>query len=194
VIRRMSIRILALIMVATSSSSLARGDERGPALANPVAGVQLEALSATRERPLFAPTRRLPPPPPPPPQATLVEQPEPPAPPPAPPELTLFGIVGPSDSARAIVRGPPSNEIRRVRIGDTIGDWVVAEIGARNLLLRLGDRSAAFQLFSSGSARPPALIAAPRPKGPPPAGLFSTPGRTPLPPRTAGRSIESDGL
>jgi general secretion pathway protein N len=193
--RPIGARALAAVVAACLGSSFAGAaeNERGPALANPVAGLRLEELSATRERPLFAPSRRLPPPPAPPPEVAVVEPPIPVAPPPPPPELALFGIVGDPEGARAIVRGGPSNEIRRLRIGDTIGEWVVAEIGPRNLLLRLGDRSAAFQLFSAASTRTPTLIPTAKQKGSPP-GLFSTPGRTPLPPRTAGRSIESDGL
>jgi general secretion pathway protein N len=190
-------RILAALAAAWLCTAPGRAaeDQSGSALANPVARVQLEDLSATRERPLFAASRRLPTPPPPPPPVTVVPEPVPLAPPAPPPELTLFGIVGDPEGARANVRGGPSNEIRRVRVGDTIGEWVVAEIGPRNLLLRLGDRSATFQLFSAGASKAPVLIptAKQKQKGAPP-DLFSTPGRTLLPPQTAGKSKEWDGL
>src|SRR5260370_6901414 len=52
----------------------------GAALPSPLAAQPLDRLSATRERPLFSPTRRPPPPPPP-----VVAAPAPPPPPPPPP-------------------------------------------------------------------------------------------------------------
>src|SRR5262249_59937389 len=83
-------------------------------LASPLAVHSLDRLSATRERPLFSPSRRAPAPPPPPP-------PRPPPPPPEPPNVTLVGIVMDAGEARAIVQSGPKNEVRRVRTGDDIG-------------------------------------------------------------------------
>ena len=99
--------------------------ERAAELSNPLGGLTLQALSATRERPLFAPTRRPPaPPPPPPPEpeapppAEVVEAPPveaPPPPPPEPPAVTLFGVVAEAEGARAIVRGPGEREPQAAR-------------------------------------------------------------------------------
>jgi hypothetical protein len=66
-------------------------------LANPVAALSLDRLSATRERPLFSPSRRPPPPPP----APIANA---PPPPPPPPKLTLFGVVMDDEDARAVVQ------------------------------------------------------------------------------------------
>ncbi len=134
--------------------------ERAPELSNPLGGLTLQALSATRERPLFAPTRRPPAPPPPepeaPPPAEIVEAPpvEAPPPPPEPPAVTLFGVVAEAEGARAIVRGP-ANENLRLRVGDKIGDWAVTRIEPRRLVLSLGDRSETFSLFTKGADKHP---------------------------------------
>jgi hypothetical protein len=127
----------------------------GSNLPNPLARLSLEELSATRDKPLFAPTRRPPAPPPPPPPAVVRQA--PPPPPPQPPALTFFGVVSEADGARALVRGP-SNESLRLRIGDEVEGWSVIEIDRRRLVLSLGERSETFSLFErrrEGQARAP---------------------------------------
>jgi len=103
----------------------------------------LDRLSATRDRPLFSPSRR-PVPPPPPPVARVPEA----VPPPPPPSVTVFGIVIDGEGARAIVRSGMGTKFERVQIGDDIGGWKVAQIEARRLVLSLDDRLATFTLFS----------------------------------------------
>ncbi|HEX8168205.1 MAG TPA: type II secretion system protein GspM [Beijerinckiaceae bacterium] len=121
-------------------------------LSNPLAGQPLEALSATRDQPLFAPTRRPPAPPPEPPAAG--EEPVQAVAAPEPPALTLFGVVMEAEGARAIVRGP-GNESLRLRVGDMVGEWVVTQVERRRLVLSLGDRSETFSLFERKPDRPP---------------------------------------
>ena len=122
-------------------------------LASPLAVHSLDRLSATRERPLFSPSRRAPAPPPPP----IVR---PPPPPPEPPNVTLVGIVMDAEEARAIVQSGSKNEVRRVRVGDDIGGWKVAQIENRRLVLKLDSRQATFSMFSG--QRKPAPRAAPK--------------------------------
>jgi hypothetical protein len=126
-------------------------------LASPLAVHSLDRLSATRERPLFSPSRRAPAPPAPPP-------PRPPPPPPEPPNVTLVGIVMDAEEARAIVQSGPTNEVRRVRVGDEIGGWKVAQIESRRLVLKLDSRLATFSMFSGHRKPAPraAAQAAPR--------------------------------
>jgi hypothetical protein len=124
-------------------------------LASPLAVHSLDRLSATRERPLFSPSRRAPAPPPPPPPII-----RPPPPPPEPPNVTLVGIIKDAEEARAIVQSGPKNEVRRVRIGDDIGGWKVAQIESRRLVLKLDSRLATFSMFSGH--RNPAPRAAPK--------------------------------
>jgi hypothetical protein len=121
--------------------------EGGAALLSPLAAQPLDRLSATRERPLFSPTRRPPPPPPP-----VVAAPEPPPSPPPPPNVALFGIVMDGDEAHAIVRAGPSDKIMRVGVGDDIGGWKVAQIEERRLVLSLDGRTATFMMFAGTSA------------------------------------------
>src|SRR5262245_45134330 len=126
-------------------------------LASPLAVHSLDRLSATRERPLFSPSRRAPAPPPPPP-------PRPPPPPPEPPNVTLVGIVMDAGEARAIVQSGPTNEVRRVRIGDEIGGWKVAQIESRRLVLKLDSRLATFSMFSGHRNPAPRAAARPAPR------------------------------
>ena len=121
-------------------------------LASPLAVHSLDRLSATRERPLFSPSRRAPAPPPPP----IVR---PPPPPPEPPNVTLVGIVMDAEEARAIVQSGSKNEVRRVRVGDDIGGWKVAQIENRRLVLKLDSRQATFSMFS-GPRKPTPRAAA----------------------------------
>jgi hypothetical protein len=108
--------------------------------ASPLAAYPLDRLFATRERPLFSPSRR---PPAPPPAPTIAA-----APPPPPPKLILFGIVMDAEEAHAVVGVGNADKTRRVRIGDDIGGWKVTQIEERQLVLSLDDRSATFTLFS----------------------------------------------
>jgi hypothetical protein len=116
----------------------------GGALPSPLAAQPLDRLSATRERPVFSPTRR-----PPPPRPPVVAA---PGPPPPPPDVALFGIVMDGDEAHAVVRAGPTAKIMNVRVGDDIGGWKVAQIGGRRLILSLDDRIATFMMFAGNSA------------------------------------------
>src|SRR5215470_6294154 len=116
-------------------------------IANPLEAQPLDRLSATRDRPLFSPTRRPTPPPPPPPP----EQP-PVAVVPQPPNLTLSGIVMDDEGARAIIRSS-ATKADRVQIGDDIGGWKVVQIEGRRLVLSLDGRFATFTLFSNENAQ-----------------------------------------
>jgi hypothetical protein len=124
------------------------GREWGAALPSPLAAQPLDRLPATRERPLFSPTRRPSPPPPP-----VVAAPEPPPPPPPPPDVALFGIVMDGDEAHAVVRAGPTDKIMRVGVGDDIGGWKVAQIEERRLVLSLDGRIATFMMFAGNSAK-----------------------------------------
>jgi hypothetical protein len=111
---------------------------------SPLAGQPLDRFSATRDRPLFSPTRRPPAPPP----AAAAPPPPPPVPP---PDLALLGVVMDGDNAGAIVRAGPAAKIARVHIGDQIGGWTVGQIEARKLVLLLNGRTATFNMFSGNS-------------------------------------------
>ena len=132
------------------------------AAANPLAAWSLDRLSATRERPLFAPSRHPPPPPPAPVVARREE-----APPAPPPSLVLLGIITEGKTARAMVRTDASSKVVRARLGDDIGGWKVTQIEPRRLVLSNDDRSFSFGLFDrmgSDHAAARALVATPDPQ------------------------------
>jgi general secretion pathway protein N len=145
----------SIVVLVLSSASLfgvdanAQSEDRaGGTLANPLQAQSLDRLSATRDRPLFSPTRR-PVPPPPPPVARAPEV----VPPPPPPNVTVVGIVLDGDGARAIVRSGMGTKSERVQIGDDIGGWKVSQIEGRRLVLSLGERLATFTLFSDARGK-----------------------------------------
>jgi general secretion pathway protein N len=148
--RRSTIIAVVVLSCIVSGATYALAqppDQSAGTLANPLEAQPLDRLSATRERPLFSPTRRpTPPPPPPPPEAAPV------AVAPQPPNVQLFGIVVDDEGARAIVRSG-TEKVDRVQIGDDIGGWKVAQIEGRRLVLSLDGRFATFTLFSNDSGQ-----------------------------------------
>jgi hypothetical protein len=149
----LSLLFRSIVMVLLASAPAFAEDgvsqahvENSAAPASPLAAEPLDRLSATRERPLFSPTRRPPPPPP-----VVVHAPEPPPPPPPPPSVMLFGVVTDGDEARAIVRTGPATDVMRVRIGDDIAGWKVSQIDGQRIILMLDDRVATFTMFAGNN-------------------------------------------
>jgi general secretion pathway protein N len=137
--------VMLSCIVSNATCALAQPSEQPTA--NPLEAQPLDRLSATRERPLFSPTRRPTPlPPPPSPEAAPV------AVVPQPPNVQLFGIVVDDEGARAIVRSG-AEKVDRVQIGDDIGGWKVSQIEGRRLVLSLDGRFATFTLFSNDSGQ-----------------------------------------
>ena len=141
--------IFAVVAVATLWAAPVHADELAPPqvpsaiAANPLAAHSLDEFAATRDRPLFTPSRR----PPPLPMAQRVE----PTPAP-PPNLTLFGTLVDAEGPSAIVRDTPSGKAVRVRVGDDLDGWKIAQIDDRQLVLSLDDRSVTFTMFGAGHA------------------------------------------
>jgi general secretion pathway protein N len=129
--------LLGLMAVAAGATGARAASD------NPLAAQPLELLSDTRQRPLFAPTRRPPPPLPPP----VVQRVEPPAPVP-PPNVILLGVVTDENGARAVVRSASPDKIVRARLGEEIEGWQVTQIEPRRLVLSHDARSVSFELFS----------------------------------------------
>lgn len=101
---------------------------------NPLWAIPLKTLSATRERPLFTPSRRAPTPviAGPPPQPVVA------APPPAAPErprLTLIGaIVGERESI-AVLLDEGTRDVVRLRMGESHAGWVLRSVRRREATL-----------------------------------------------------------
>jgi general secretion pathway protein N len=137
--------IVMLLAVAAAT----RASTQSVPADNPLSAQPFDALSATRERPLFVATRRPPAPPP----VKVVHRSEVPAPPPPAPNVVLLGIIDENDgeSAQALVRLGAGKPLR-LRVGDDVAGWKVARIEGRRLILTLAERSAEFTLFNG--ARP----------------------------------------
>lgn len=119
---------------------------------NPLDAVRLEDLAATRERPLFTPSRRPPPPP-----APEVAAPEPPpveAKPVAlePPPFDLVGAVVGHSASFALLRNRQSNEVMRLRLGDEAMGWRVGAVGLRSVSLERDGRVQSLTLAAPSSA------------------------------------------
>jgi len=134
--------------------------ERAPT-GNPLWAVPLRTLSATRERPLFSPSRRPPPP-------AVVAAPHAPPPPvakPAEPDhplLQLVGtVVGESEAIGVFVDEATKN-VLRLHTGDDHAGWVLRTVQGRDATFEKDRRKATLSLPAPG-AEPtvPAILAGP---------------------------------
>lgn len=106
----------------------------------PSIGVDAARYIATLEHPLFSPSRR----PPPPPQAasaTPVSD--------APPDLFVLGLYG-SHEDQADAKGGVivrvDGQVKRLKVGDTIGPWTLKAIRPGEAVLSLGEIERAYEL------------------------------------------------
>jgi general secretion pathway protein N len=141
---------------AARLSEASRGPDQSakPRDGNPLWAVPLNALSATRDRPLFSASRR------PPivaaPMAAAPPKQEAVAPPPPPdrPLLTLVGTIVSPRASWAMLQGPSSEAISRLRVGEENQGWRVRGIDLRSIVVVKGEQSVKLDL--------------PRPDGAPP--------------------------
>jgi general secretion pathway protein N len=120
------------------------GREREPR-GNPLWGIPLRSLTATRERPLFTPTRR--------PPAPAVAGPPPveaPAPPPAAgpdrPQLTLVGAISGETEGIAIFLDQTTRDIVRLRTGESHSGWTLRSVKGREAALVKDQETVIFAL------------------------------------------------
>lgn len=125
------------------------GAADAPSLSNPVAALPLDSLTATRERPLFSPSRR-----PPPPLAPMLASVQSIVVKPIdPPSIVLLGIVSEGGQARAVLRTQSSSKVVRARLGDEVASWTVTRIEPRRLTLSHDDRAVSYALFAGSPAK-----------------------------------------
>jgi general secretion pathway protein N len=143
---------------------------------NPLWAIPLSALTATRDRPIFVPSRRPPaaavagPPP--------VQQPVAVVAPPAEPErpqLTLVGVIANETEGFGVFLDQATNSVVRLRTGQDHSGWVLRSVKGREAVLQKGRETATMVLPAPGGP-----MAAPIPGGQIPA---SIPG-APINPRT----------
>ena len=140
----------SLPVVSTSASATSAGPEavartQAPTRdlkpsarpANPLWRIPLASLTATRDRPIFSPSRR----PPVVVQAAPVKS-EPPPPPPAPgapsrPLLTLLGAIASDTDSIAIFMDDTTKAIVRMKVGESHAGWMLRSVAKRQATLEM---------------------------------------------------------
>jgi general secretion pathway protein N len=172
--------------------------ERAPT-GNPLWGIPLRVLTATRERPLFSPSRRPPAPP-----AIAA-----PAPPPRPvaaakpaepdhPLLTIVGTVVSASDGIGLFIDQATNEVLRIHTGQDHDGWVLRSVHGREASFEKHERTSTLTLPAPGEtpgAAAPSLAGMPgrpvQPTLPLPATTASVP---PAAPAQAGNTwVDGDG-
>lgn len=117
---------------------------------NPLSSLTLDGLAATRELPLFTPSRSPPP---------VVVEPvadEPVVAAPAqsepvveepPPAVQLIGIILTNSKQTAILRNSSTDEVLRLSPGEEVENWALTIVDARSIELRRGDRIEGLKMF-----------------------------------------------
>ena len=147
---------------------------------NPLWAIPLDSLSATRERPLFSPSRRppsvavaVPPPPPPPPKVEAPEQ----------PQLSLVGTVIGSAGRIGVFTDQATKAVVRLSIGEGHDGWILQAIDEREATLERDRRDVTLALPSrngmeqQGTTIPALAAVAPQPS----ASLQTPPAGAPQP-------------
>ena len=120
---------------------------------NPLWSVSVKTLTATRDRPIFSPSRRRPP-------APVIAAPQaPPAPVSKPteperPPFTLVGTVAGEQEAFGIFLDQTANKIVRLRLGDDHHGWILRQVRGREVMLQKDGESALLALPPPGSKPP----------------------------------------
>jgi hypothetical protein len=129
----------------TVQSTVTTDREGATQSGNPLWMVPLSALRATRDRPLFAASRRPPIAPtaaPPPPPSVVRAVPDPPEAPP----LMLVGTIVNSEASIALVRNPAAEAIVRLRVGEENLGWRLRSVAIRSIVIEKGTRSLTLEL------------------------------------------------
>jgi general secretion pathway protein N len=133
------------------------GSQLPPPGGNPLWGIPISALTATRERPVFSASRRPPAPP-----AAAEPVAEAPPPPPAEPErprLTLVGTVTGEPQNVAVVQDQTTKSLVRLHVGEAVSGWFLRSIDARRVTVEKNSQTITVALPAPGSAPvgPPAM-------------------------------------
>jgi len=147
---------------------------------NPLWAIPLSALTATRERPLFLPSRRAPapvvagtpvaaPPPPPPPARAEQEQ----------LQLTLVGAIASDTEGYAVFLDQATNNVVRLKTGQDHSGWVLRSVKGREATLQKNEQTTTLVL------PPPAGMSGEPASPPPPVVMPMGVPSGPVPPRRA---------
>jgi len=142
--------------VTTSSFDAAASRRDPPPTGNPLWATPVGQLSATRERPLFSPSRRPPPPPPPATApyalATAVSKPVEPDR----PQLALVGTIAGARGAFGIFLDQTSNKAIKLKLGEGHQGWILRQVLRREVALQKDQDTTWLVLPAAGSAAPAA--------------------------------------
>jgi len=165
--------------VDVAPTAAPRAERPADPTGNPLWAIPLSSLTATRERPIFLPSRRAPAPavtgtpvvvaPPPPPPAAEPEQ----------PPLILVGAIAGDSEGFAVFLDQATNNVVRLKTGQDHQGWMLRSVKGREATLEKNKRSTTLAL--------PALnadIAAAAP--PPPPSMLPRPGGGGMIPRMPG--------
>lgn len=103
---------------------------------NPLWSTPLAAMTATRERPIFSPTRR-----PPPAIVPVSFQPQPPIDQPGRPLLALVGAIAGETDGFAIFLDETTRAIVRLKTGESHSGWTLRSVQARQATLQRGPQT-----------------------------------------------------
>jgi general secretion pathway protein N len=117
-----------------------------PFSGNPLWGIALDTLRATRERPLFTPSRRPPAPAAVAPPAAPIKVAAPPPPEPDRPALELLGVVTGAGDGYAVFISTTSHAIISLRTGEGHDGWVLRSVNGREAVLEKNHRTAVVAL------------------------------------------------
>lgn len=127
---------------------------------NPLWGVPLSSLSATRERPLFTASRH--PPEAPPPPMPVAEAPPPPPPQPEHPPFTLVGTAIGQPQNVALLLDQTTKSLVRLHVGEAASGWYLRSVELRTMTIEKNNQVVTLSLPAPGSvsAIPPGLALA----------------------------------
>jgi general secretion pathway protein N len=132
-----------------------------PPGANPLWGIPISLLSATRERPIFSASRR--PPVPPPPPMPVAGAPPPPPGAPEPPPFTLIGTAVGMPRNVALVLDQTTKSLVRLHVGEAAAGWYLRSVDLRTMAVEKNGQVVILTL--PAPANFPAPILAARVKG-----------------------------
>ena len=185
----MEIPIARPTAAATPGASVSNKQARGATATrgNPLWAIPLKSLTATRERPLFSPSRR--------PPAVFVAAPSgpppPPVAPPAPPPLTLVGTAIAGSQSLAVFIDQDTKRVISLRIGEGDAGWTVRAIHGREAIVVKDRREATVALAApEGTEREAAWVSTPAPATASPPPSLQARRQRPVAP---GRWLDGDG-
>jgi len=139
-----------------------------PVSANPLWAIPLNTLMATRERPLFSPSRRAPTPVVA--NAPAIPRPQPPPPPAVAqhPDMILVGTVTGESSGVAVFIDTTTRDTIRLRAGEDHKGWTLRSVEARSVTLHRGSTTETMVLPPASATAGSTPIVSALPPAPPP--------------------------